>query len=246
MVASRDARAATEAPSGNRAGPLPGWSWCEARHAFQLGKRQGAYAVEFRSKGVRYYVPEKLCVETRKVQTQPEGVPGLLAAACASHERKLERAPRARPSAGAGATAPAQSKRKQRSVRRLQEYQQKQRLRRCRLRKVALQVLRRLRHERLWRVFREWHATQASGGACDSAQHTVASAMVPMEVDNRATRAAPTAEEPPRAAQLSPMATEFIPGLSEAEVEAAWGSTAAAWGQARRPPTPCEPSAGPP
>ena len=127
---------------------------------------------------------------------------------------------------------------------RLQDYQQKQRLLRCRLRKAALQVLRRLRHERLWRVFREWHATQPSGGACNGAPQTTASTMEQMEVDSHTTRAAPAAEVLPRAAQLSPLAGEFIPGLPAAAVEAAWGSAAAAWDRAQPKTTPRQQSRG--
>ena len=54
----------------------------------------------------------------------------------------------------------ALSQRRQRSMARLQEFQQNRRLLHCRLRKVALQVLGRMRHERMWRVYREWHATR--------------------------------------------------------------------------------------
>ena len=105
----------------------------------------------------------------------------------------------------------------------------RRRLRHCRLRKVALQVLRRLRHERLWRVFRESRASHALGPACDSAGQTTAPP-ASMEVDSSANRAEPAAK-----ATLSPLAAEFSPGLSVAEVTAAWSGAAAAWD--KRPTT---------
>ena len=118
---------------------------------------------------------------------------------------------------------------------RLQEFQQKRRLRECRLRKVALQVLKRLRFERMWRVFHEWRASQALGLACDSAGQTMAP-VVPMEASSSANRAEPAAK-----ATLSPLAAEFSPGLSVAEVTAAWSGAAAAWD--KRPTTnPAEPA----
>ena len=115
---------------------------------------------------------------------------------------------------------------------RQQDFQQRRRLRHCRLRKVALQVLRRLRHERLWRVYREWRASHALGPACDSAGQTTAPP-ASMEVDSSANRAEPAAK-----ATLSPLAAEFTPGLSVAEVSAAWSGAAAALDRKLMPPPP--------
>ena len=115
------------------------------------------------------------------------------------------------------------SKRRQRSLARLQDFQQRWRLCHCRLRKIVLQVLKRLRFERVWRVFHEWRASQALGLACDSAGQTMVP-VVPMEASSSANRAEPAAK-----ATLSPLAAEFSPGLSVAEVTAAWSGAAAAW-----------------
>ena len=55
-------------------------------------------------------------------------------------------------------------------------------------------------------------------------------ALVPMEVERSANRA-----EPAAMAMLSPLAAEFTPGLSVAEVAAAWSGAAASWD--KRPAT---------
>jgi len=176
--------------NGKRGGPFAGWTWRDARRAMQFGKREGAYGVRFPN-GVRYFFGTR---------TQQGAEPGQQPAgdrrpATPPLDPSRARPPPASTSPGQASSPPPGllSKRKLKSVARLQEFQQRRRLLNCRLRKVALQVIKRLRFDRRWRVYREWHAAHGTSDSTrDGAEDSLRERM---DVDGGTNRAAAGAEE---------------------------------------------------
>ena len=213
-MAGREPRSAARAckAGSRRAGPLAGWAWREARRAMQLGRRQGAYGVELRQDNVRFLFDRNTpaVVERRAVEQRPAP-----AGQAAPQRRRNTATSSAEPPA-------ALSKRKQRSLARLQEFQRLQRVKKL-WRRALHKVVKMMRHQRLWRVHNAWIAAQPA--PAEAAGQPAPASSGRMDVDDSANRAdEPRAEQPGEhaAGGLRVDATEFAPGLPMAEVVSAW------------------------
>ena len=235
MSESREPRASVvvvRPANPKRVGPLKGWAWRDARDAIQLGKRQGAYAVEFRPSCVRYLLPE-------------DTSSGLVKPGC--HRRTgadSVKPPRVDPPRDEAPPRRADdmmldepegklSKRKQKSKERLQEFQRRKRLSML-WQRVLHKFARSWRHERMWRVHNAWYATpsapaEATGPPVAETAHMDEEPV--LEANTAPADAASSAAHGPPPHGSSAATSEFAPGISMAEVQAAWSAAVAKLGK---------------
>jgi hypothetical protein len=209
-----------------RGGPLAGWAWRDARCAIQFGKRQGAWAVDFRADRVRYFLGGPAFQVQGKKQVERRD---------ARHDGVQ---PPRQPSPPADGAPPPPSKRAQKSLERLQEFQQHKRIR-LRWQRALRKVARRWRHQRMWDVHNAWYATLPAPADAAGPPAPETERMDDDGGSNRAashagisdgTAAVSTAHEPsppplqgldmlPSGGGLNPAAQAFVPVQQTAEVE---------------------------
>ena len=148
----REASTARRAAS-NSGGPLMGWAWRHARLAMQFGKRQGAWAIDFRADRVRYYLDGHSASQAQSKQAKQRR----------DSSRREAEPPRRQSSQADGAQC-ALSTRKQKKLDRLLDFQRRKRLL-LRMRHVLHKIVRRWRHQRMWDVHNAWIATRSAPAA---------------------------------------------------------------------------------
>ena len=226
MTESREPRAAATIVSRRadpkRVGPLAGWAWRDARCAMQFGKRQGAWAVDFRADRVRFFLQDassrwadqaaKMGGVKRRVKPPPASAGG-------------EAPPRRADDKALGESKDTLSLRKQKSLLRLQEFQRRKVLR-LRWRHILHKFARRWRHERMWQVHNEWYAarTALAETAGPPAPETERMDEEPQLDASAAPAAAANGPRVGAPGALDAAAPEFSPGLPMAEVERAWAA----------------------
>ena len=147
----------------NRAGPVAGWAWRDARQALQFGRKEGATSIALCRNGeVRFHFPtsqlsacsaEQAVGQQRGAQTQQK-----------------QRANRAQPMQQPMHDAPTESEplstKQQKSAVRLQKYNlEMAAILELKLRHFMLRALKRVRHERVWSVARPFLKALATNPA---------------------------------------------------------------------------------
>ena len=135
----------------NRAGPVAGWAWRDARLVLQLGRQQKAASVVLRRNGeAHFHFPtqqlsassiEKVVGQQRGAQTQQQ------------KQRANRAEPKQQPTTDAPMERESLSNKQHKSAARLQKFNlEMAAILELKLRHFVLRALKRARHDRVWRV----------------------------------------------------------------------------------------------
>ena len=154
----------------NRAGPVAGWTWRDARRTLHFGKKEGATSIGlYRNGEARFHFPT-----LQLSASSAEGAVGQQSGAPTQQQK--QRANRVQPMQQPTTDTPMESESlsnsQHKSAARLQKFNlEMAAILKLKLRNFVLRALKRVRYERVWSVARPWikqHAARASGTVISS------------------------------------------------------------------------------